>query len=105
MKNLVCDPDNEIFPVSWKYIDAMRQSQKSTSNVFENMVNDLWTEAKGVTISEEWTGIARFQILRARLLERYKLVNGKPTKKRKTTRPDSVWSEAWIRLSETQQET
>ena len=61
--------------------------------------NDLRTEAKGVTHSEEWTGTTRFQ------MQGYKRVNGRPTTIQESTRPDSIWLEAWIRFSLNQQQT
>ena len=66
------DPDHKIFPIPLKYVDVMRQTQTSVNNVSENIINDLRTEAKGVNLSEERTGTARFQILRTRLLEGYR---------------------------------
>ena len=72
------------------------------NNVSENIINEIWTEAKGVFHSEEWTGTTRFQILRTTLPEGYKEgVNGRPSKIQKTTRPDSIWPEAWTQLSKT----
>ena len=35
----------------------MRQTQTSFNNVSEQIINDLWTEAKGLDLSEEWTGV------------------------------------------------
>ena len=66
------DPDNETFPIPLKYVGVMRQTQTSINNVSEQIINDIWTEAKGVDLSEEWAGTARFQILRKRLPEGYK---------------------------------
>ena len=43
----------------------------------EHVINDIWTRAKGVNLSEEWTGTTRIQILRTRLPEGYKWVDGK----------------------------
>ena len=79
------DPDNEPFPIHLKYVVVLTQTQTSINNV---SINDIRTEAKGVNLSEEWTGILRFQILRTRLPEGYKWVNGRPTKIQETTRPD-----------------
>ena len=57
------------FLIPLKYVDAMRRTQTSVNNVSEHNVNDLWTETKGVTPSEKWTGTTRCQILRTRLSE------------------------------------
>ena len=46
------DPDNETFSIPLKYVNVMRQTLTSTNHVSEHMINDLWTEAKGVTLSE-----------------------------------------------------
>ena len=71
------DPDNGTFPIPLWNVGVMRQTQTSINNFSEHGMNCLWTEAKGVTLSEEWTGTTRFQILRTRLPEGYKWVNGK----------------------------
>ena len=76
----------------------MRQTQTSINNVPANIINDIWTEAKGVNLSEVWTGTTRFQILRTRLLREYKWVTGRHTKIQKTTRPESFGLEAWTKL-------
>ena len=93
------DPDHETFPIPLKYVDVMRQTQTSINNVSEHILNDKWTNANGVHLSEEWTGSTRFQTLRTWLLEGYKCAVESPTKIRKTTRPDSTWPEAWTQLS------
>ena len=81
----------------------MRQTQTSLNNVSPHITNDLWPEAKGVTLSEKLSGTTRFQISRAKLLEGFKLVNGRPTKIQKVVRPDSVWLEAWTGVSKKQE--
>ena len=35
---MLCDPDNETFPIPSKYVDAMRQTQMSLNNVSEHIV-------------------------------------------------------------------
>ena len=57
------DSDNETFPIPLKYVDVMRETQNNINNVSEHLINDLWTEAKRVTLAEEWTGTTKFQIL------------------------------------------
>ena len=79
------DPDNETFPIPLKDVDLMRQTQTRKNNVSENDINDLWAEAKGVLLSEEWSGTTRSY-------EQHFL----NTKISKTTRPDSIWPEAWM---------
>ena len=87
------------FPV--RSVDVMRHTERHTDNVSESTINDLWTEAKSLNLSEVWTGTTRFQILRARLPEGYKRESGKPTKSKKTTtRPDNILPEAWTQLSQ-----
>ena len=70
-KNLVSifyDPGSESFPIPLKYVDEMR----------------LWTyyqgfmhRSEGVTLSGEWTGTARFKILRSWIPAGYTWVTGK----------------------------
>ena len=48
-----------------------KQTQLSIHNVPEHITSDVWTEAKGVNLLEEWTGTTRFQILRTTVPEGY----------------------------------
>ena len=93
------DPDNETFPIPVKYVDLMRQTQTSTNSVSEPIINDIWTEAKGINFSKEWAGTTRFHILRTRLPEGYMWVTERPMTIPKPTRGESIWSEAWTQLS------
>ena len=85
---------DESFPIPLKYVDVMRQRQKSTNNVSEHATNEITTEAKGVNLSEEWTGTTRFQILRTRFPEGYKWVAGGPYEDQEDhqTRQCVAWS-------------
>ena len=55
----IYDSDDDTLPIPLKYVDVMRQTQKSTNDVSENTFSDFRTEAN-VTLSEEWTGTTRF---------------------------------------------
>ena len=97
-------PVNETFPIPFKYVDVMRQTHTNVDHVSENVINDNWIETKNVNLSEDWTGTTRSQILRTRFLEGCEWVKRRPSKIQKTTRPDSIRREAWIRLSEKQKQ-
>ena len=73
-------------------------------NVSEHIINHIWAEATGVNLSEEWTGTKRFRVLGRRFFEGYKWVHGRPTKIRKTIRPDSIWPEVCTQLFKKQKE-
>ena len=64
------DPDNETFPIPLKYVEDLS----------EHVINDRWTEAKGVNLSEEWIGTTRSQMIRTRLHEGYMRIKGRPKK-------------------------
>ena len=91
--------------IPFKYVGVMRQTQTSVHNVSEHITSDIWTEAEGVNLLEEWTGTTRFQILRTTVPEGYGWVGQWKTQKiQKTARPDSIWLEAWITHSKKQKE-
>ena len=69
------DPDNETFLSPLKYVDVMRRTDTSMNNVSETLSMTCGPKLKYVNLTEEWTGITRFQIPRARLLDGYKRVN------------------------------
>ena len=55
------DPDNETFQIPLKYVGEIRQTQTRKNNVSGN-INDIWTEANGVNLSNEWTGRSFVQV-------------------------------------------
>ena len=57
---MLYDPDNEAVPIPLKDVDVMKHTQQSVNNVSEHC-NDMWTEAQGVNLSEEWTGATKIQ--------------------------------------------
>ena len=54
-------------------------SKKNTEKTFdfEHTLNDYWNEEKKETLSVEWNGTTRFQIVRTKFPEGYNWVNGK----------------------------
>ena len=90
--------DNEALPVPLKYVAVMRRTRSTIDDVSENVIHDMWTEAKDVNLSEDSTGTFKFQVLRTRL-EGNICVSGRPAKIQKITRPDSIWPEAWMQFS------
>ena len=63
--------DEKTFPVPLKYIDVTKQTKIDIESVSESTINDIWTEDKNVSLSEEWTSTTWFETLRARLPEGY----------------------------------
>ena len=59
------------FPIPLHYVDVMRQTTTQVDNVSESTASDFLTEAKDVTLFEEWMGTTRLQILRTRHPEGY----------------------------------
>ena len=68
--------NEDTFPIPLKYIDVMRQTKTNIDSVSQHTRNDQWTEAEDVTLSEDWPGTTRLQILRPRLFEGCKWVSG-----------------------------
>ena len=61
-RTILYDPDQETFPIPWKYVDVVRLSKTDMDNVSDNPIDDLCTEAKDVNHSVVWTGTTKFQI-------------------------------------------
>ena len=85
-------PENEALPNPLKYVAVMRRTPSTIDNVSEIVIQDILPEAKDVNLFEDWTGTARFQILRTRF-EGHVWVSGRPTKIQTITRPDSICPE------------
>ena len=49
----------------------MRQTPTGIDSASEHTLNDDWNEESTDTLSEEWIGTTRFQILRTKLPEGY----------------------------------
>ena len=60
------------------YVDEMRQTRRSIDNAAEHTLNDYLNDEREVF--------------------------GRPTKVQKTTRPDTIWPEEWLRLSKKQKQ-
>ena len=57
------DPEEEPLPIPLKYVDVMRRTKTYIDSVSGHVINDMWTEAKDVDLSEAWSGTTRCQIL------------------------------------------
>ena len=90
------DRDNETFPIPLTYVDVMTDIQTSFNDISEHKINDLWTEVKGVTLSDERIGTPRFQILRTRFLEWCKWIFGRFTQIQRSTRQGSMRLEVCV---------
>ena len=95
-------PTDETILVPMKLVDVMRQLGTNINSAAEHTIDDYWTEGIDASLSEDWIGTTRFQILRTKIPEGHKCVNGRPTTIQKTTRPDKICREEWPRLSKKQ---
>ena len=68
----------------------------------QKTITNTWNEAKDVNLFQEWIVTTRFQILRTKLPEGFKWVQGSPMIQR--TRPGSIWPEAWTIKQETKRD-
>ena len=99
------------------FIDIMKKPQrKLLRRGFWNLPDPIEIHRRDETVSNEfkqclwtyyqwfmeWTGTTRIQILRTRLPDGYKWVDGRPSKIRKIARPDSTWYEPWTQSSKKQ---
>ena len=81
---------------TWTYVAG------TFEHTFEHTLNNLRTESQDVTLSQGGVGTTKFQILRRWQSERYTWVHGPQAIVLETTRADSIWPEAWMKLSEKQ---
>lgn len=93
-------PDN--CPVPLDYIDVMRESRTDIEDD-EREIKDYWYDADPRNLSSAWTGSTLFWLLKPKPPPGQMYVQGRLTKIQKTTRPASVRTEEWIRMSKNDQ--
>ena len=83
-----------------KYIDVGRRTYTDVETpIEESEISDCWTTPDASReVSSDWTGRTCFNILRPKPPQGYYWVEGRLTKRQKTTRPDNVWPEVWKAL-------
>ena len=69
-------PHETTFTTRLKCVDVVRQTRTSIKNASQHTLNDYWNDEREVLLPGEWIGMNRFQILRMKLPEGYKLMNG-----------------------------
>ena len=96
---------DELFTIPGKHIvtrPTWTNVAGTFEHTFEHTLNDLRAEPQDATLSQGGVGTTRFQILRRWQSERYTRVHGPLAFVLETTRPDSIWPEAWTKLPEKQ---
>ena len=67
-------------------------------------INDFWTREGDEELGFEWIGATRFTLLKTAPPNGYYWVEGRLTRKQKTTRPDNCWPETWSILTPKEKE-
>ena len=72
--------DETSLSIPSKYVDVMRPTKTSIDNASEHTLNDYWNDGREDLLSKEWIVTTRCRLLRIKLPDEYKWVNGRPTK-------------------------
>ncbi|MDP7647377.1 MAG: DNA (cytosine-5-)-methyltransferase, partial [Candidatus Woesearchaeota archaeon] len=99
-RNTLYVPSDEDSPIPLKYLDVQRLTQTNADHLKDKEIRDIWTEQGNKALDVPWTGRTLFTILKKQARPGYYWVMGRETRKKKTTRPDSLWPEMWRGLSE-----
>ena len=83
-----------------KYVDIVRITRTNLEHDKESRIEDIWTAPNADrALSSEWTGQTCFELLRPKPPPGHKWVGSRCTKVQKTTRPDNIWPETWVKMS------
>ena len=88
-------PKEETFPIPLKYIDVTRSTHTDLDVLQEKLIDDNWNVDSGKHLSDSWRGFTKFTLLKEKPPKGYMWSGERLTKIQTTTRPDSVWPEAW----------
>ena len=91
-------PDETNMPIPLKYIDVQRITYTDINSQSEATISDYWPIATPRDLSCLWTGKVIFQLLRPDPGPHHQWIDGRLTKRQKTTRPDNIWPEVWERM-------
>ena len=98
-------PREKTFPIPMKYIDVTRIIKASLDVMLEKKIENYWNVDGEKELSDAWTGLTRFVLLKKRPPERYTWSGERLTKKQKTSRPDDVWPDMWKFMSDAAKKT
>jgi hypothetical protein len=98
-------PTEKNCPIPVEYLDILRRTQTDLRDKSESQVEDFWYDNADKTgLSQPWIGKTVFHLLHPKADKGMVWVDGRQTRKQKTTRPDSIWPEMWPGLSEKQKQ-
>ena len=98
-------PTEDLSPIPLKYIDVLRRTETDLESQEEKTIKDIWLEyednlpSANRELSDHWTGRTIFTLLRPKPPDGQEWIDGRLTRKQKTTRPPTIWPEFWERLS------
>ena len=77
----------------------MRKTHTDLESEDESKIDDFWMDARDKELTDSWTGMTVFELLRPEPPAHHKWVEGRLTRIKKGARPDNVWPEVWRTLS------
>ena len=96
-------PKEESFPIPLKYIDVIISTHTDLDVAQEKRIDDCWNVDGNRSLSDSWTGFARFTLLNETPPKGYMWSGQRLTKIQTTSRPDHIWTDAWTRMGKAAQ--
>ena len=91
----------ETFPIPLKIFDVTRSTQ--TNVMQEKRIDDYWNVDENRGLSDSWTGLTKFTVLKEEPPKGYVWSGWRLTKVQTTTRPDHVWPEVWTQITKAEE--
>ena len=92
-------PTEKTAPIPFKWVDVMRQTLTKITSPAAHTVNEYWFGDSDVLLSQKSIGTTRFHILEDEVTRCTQVGDRLAYKKRMATKPFTIWSEEWSRLS------
>ena len=93
-------PREETFAIPLKCIDVTRTTHTSLDVLLEKNIDDYWNVGGEGELSDAWTGLTRFILLKERPPDGKTWSGRRLTRKQTTSRPDNVWPDMWKHVSD-----
>ncbi len=87
-------------PIPAEHVDVHRTTFTNLGNADEKQIDDIWDGTVGTrrALSDLWIGETRF-IKFWKAPPGFEVIDGRLTRKQKTSRPPDIWPEMWQAMS------
>ena len=94
-----CSRREESFSIPLKFFDFSRATRTTLDVMQESRIGDHWNVDGSRDLSDSWTGVTQYTLLKETPPDGYTWSGERFTKRQATSRPDHLWPEIWKDMS------